>query len=317
MRAINNTGMLKRTLELPVRQIQRLHWPLSWGLLFVMVIFHLIWGRAADWEFDVVYAAVTALSQIVARQNSKNGIALHLVVTMALVYWYTHNLDAFPQRLGVTDEAYATLMAPLVFGLGLHWGGTGFVLGTAIGVMGEVNPTPTERLIVMFLMVFVAAMGWLFNALLQNLYQAQEELAQVSLQDPLTGLGNRKVFENDFARYRGMTQRSEVPLMLTVWDIDGLAAINDRQGRDKGDQTLKDFAGSLRLNVRESDGVYRIGGDTFAGLHPQLTDAKVLLARVRAVFPKVSVGWAPVSASMEEALKEAEQRLQEARTARA
>jgi diguanylate cyclase (GGDEF)-like protein len=217
----------------------------------------------------------------------------------------------------VTDETYATLMAPLVFGLGLHWGGTGFVLGTAIGVMGEVNPTPTERLIVMFLMVFVAAMGWLFNALLQNLYKAQEELAQVSLQDPLTGLGNRKVFEHDFARYRGMTQRSDVSLMLTVWNIDGLSAINDRQGRDRGDQMLKDFAGSLRLNVRESDGVYRVGGDTFAGLHPQLTDATILLARVRAVFPKVSVGWAQVSGSLEEALAEAEKHLQEARMARA
>jgi diguanylate cyclase (GGDEF)-like protein len=316
MRA-NSAGILKRTLELPVRQIQRLHWPLSWGLLLVLVIFHLIWGRAADWQFDLMYAAVTALSQLLARRNSKNGIALHLVVTMALVFWYTHNLEAFPERLGVTDETYATLMAPLVFGLGLHWGGTGFVLGTAIGVMGEVNPTPTERLIVMFLMVFVAAMGWLFNALLQNLYQAQEELAQVSLQDPLTGLGNRKVFEHDFARYRGMTQRSDVPLMLTVWNIDGLSAINDRQGRDRGDQMLKDFAGSLRLNVRESDGVYRVGGGTFAGLHPQLTDATILLARVRAVFPKVSVGWAQVSGSLEEALAEAEKHLQEARMARA
>jgi diguanylate cyclase (GGDEF)-like protein len=317
MKATNNTGILKGTLELPVRQIQRLHWPLSWGLLLVMVIFHLIWGQGADWQFDLMYAAVTVLCQIVARQNSKNGIALHLVVTMALVYWYTHNLEAFPQRLGVTDEAYATLMAPLVFGLGLHWGAAGFVMGTAIGVMGEVNPTPTERLIVMFLMVFVAAMGWLFNTLLQNLYQAQEELAQVSLQDPLTGLGNRVVFENDFSRYRGMTQRSDVPLMLTVWDIDDLSTINDRQGRDKGDQTLKDFAGSLRLNVRESDGVYRIGGDQFAGLHPQLTEATVLLARVRAVFPKVSVGWSQVTGNLDDALKEAEARLQEARVAKA
>ncbi|WP_053043551.1 GGDEF domain-containing protein [Thermus filiformis] len=122
---------------------------------------------------------------------------------------------------------------------------------------------------------------------LNRLEALQALLGTLALNDPLTGLGNRRALELDYDRYRALAQREGNALWVSLWDLDGLKAVNDREGHAAGDRHLQAFARVLKEELREGDGVYRVGGDEFAALHLGL-EGEALAERVRARFPAVS-----------------------------
>lgn len=82
--------------------------------------------------------------------------------------------------------------------------------------------------------------------------------------DPLTGLFNRRGFDDIFARMVESSQRSERPLGLLYMDSDSLKSINDRSGHEAGDRFIVDLASILRNVARRSDFIFRWGADEFA-----------------------------------------------------
>ncbi len=82
---------------------------------------------------------------------------------------------------------------------------------------------------------------------------------------PLTGLGNRRAFDNDLAAPL-VDRRRASGLLLAIVDVDGLKAVNDTLGHPAGDRALRAIAAALRSSVRAEDRVYRLGGDEFAAL---------------------------------------------------
>ena len=96
-----------------------------------------------------------------------------------------------------------------------------------------------------------------------ELRQLQADLAALALRDPLTGLANRRLFnellEADLAR----TQRSNMPLAVAYLDLDEFKCVNDTYGHDAGDIVLCETARRLLSVVRGSDVVARLGGDEF------------------------------------------------------
>lgn len=84
--------------------------------------------------------------------------------------------------------------------------------------------------------------------------------------DELTGLFNRRGF-NQFVRFTlSVAQRRAEPLTLGWLDLDHFKAINDRYGHEEGDNALKAMAGIMRKSFREADLLVRFGGDEFAVL---------------------------------------------------
>jgi diguanylate cyclase (GGDEF)-like protein len=81
--------------------------------------------------------------------------------------------------------------------------------------------------------------------------------------DPLTGLANRRRFELDLARLRGISERQKTPLCLAVVDLDKFKRVNDRYGHDVGDEVLRRTAAHLRDAFRGEDAVARLGGEEF------------------------------------------------------
>jgi diguanylate cyclase (GGDEF)-like protein len=82
--------------------------------------------------------------------------------------------------------------------------------------------------------------------------------------DSLTGLGNRRAFDDDLVA--ALVDRRIDMLILAMVDVDGLKTVNDTLGHPMGDRLIQAMATDLRAHVRADDRVYRIGGDEFAVL---------------------------------------------------
>lgn len=95
----------------------------------------------------------------------------------------------------------------------------------------------------------------------------QEELKEMSYKDQLTGLGNRRYFEELFV---SMDKPENLPLTLLMADVNGLKLTNDTFGHEAGDRLLKKVASDIEKKIRNIGKVARIGGDEFiilSGLH--------------------------------------------------
>lgn len=107
--------------------------------------------------------------------------------------------------------------------------------------------------------------------------------------DVLTGLSNRRVWEEEVKRFAAHTERTEEPLTVALIDIDNLKTTNDTLGHDIGDQLIIFVAEALKATgIRESDTIARIGGDEFACLFPNanLEGAKLFTERFRTEIDK-------------------------------
>jgi diguanylate cyclase (GGDEF)-like protein len=104
---------------------------------------------------------------------------------------------------------------------------------------------------------------WLFplrNALIVT------RLQQLALRDTLTGLGNRRFFDDAIQKALQLTERKQQPLVLILLDLDNFKQVNDNFGHHAGDEVLLAVADAMRSTLRASDNLFRFGGDEFAVL---------------------------------------------------
>jgi diguanylate cyclase (GGDEF)-like protein len=98
------------------------------------------------------------------------------------------------------------------------------------------------------------------------------ELERLSKQDSVTGVLNRRAFDEHFSIEVERAFRQNYSLMLAAIDIDNFKEYNDKHGHQQGDDVLKCLAEIMKECTRESvDLCFRLGGDEFAVLLPQAT----------------------------------------------
>jgi diguanylate cyclase (GGDEF)-like protein len=102
-----------------------------------------------------------------------------------------------------------------------------------------------------------------------------EEMQFLAEHDPLTRLFNRRAFSNRLEVEAARSRRYDRSFALVTCDLDGFKALNDSHGHIAGDSALELMGGLLAEAMRQSDAGFRIGGDEFALILPETSEAEV------------------------------------------
>ena len=143
----------------------------------------------------------------------------------------------------------------------------------------------------------------------RELEQANDQLRKLAVTDELTGLRNRRAFEERLAMEFSMARRRNRQLSVLLIDVDDFKRINDRWGHAAGDEALRRLGMILRTTVRLPDLAVRYGGEEFVILLPESGEesalglARRLMARVAAEEWEnepltVSIGMAAITEPM-------------------
>jgi diguanylate cyclase (GGDEF)-like protein len=161
------------------------------------------------------------------------------------------------------------------------------------------------------IILFFEASQQQLAAEMNQLVSSEEQLKEMGIRDPLTGLYNRHYFNDVIRRELASSRRFGAALSVLLADVDRFKEINDRKGHAVGDDVLKFVANYLTACVRETDYVFRWGGDEFLIVLPK-TDGPSAAAKAEELVrrlpnipgtdglqPTLSVGWAVHSSEAE------------------
>ncbi|MFL5898721.1 MAG: diguanylate cyclase domain-containing protein [Solirubrobacterales bacterium] len=122
--------------------------------------------------------------------------------------------------------------------------------------------------------------------------ERMRELEQQAGQDSLTGLGNRRRFEEDLAAAMARSRREGTTGALLMLDLDRFKRVNDSHGHPAGDRVIREVGEALRRRTRVSDSLARLGGDEFAVILPRCgreeaqTAAEAIAEEIRRQHPE-------------------------------
>lgn len=142
-----------------------------------------------------------------------------------------------------------------------------------------------------------------YETLLTTLARRLDEidhLERLVTSDPLTGVANRRGFEQALGREVARQQRTQEPFAVVMLDVDDLKRRNDSHGHAVGDDALIAMARACEQVVRSTDVVARLGGDEFAVLLPGTTmeGAQILAQRLRDSIEAMFVCGGPLRVSL-------------------
>jgi diguanylate cyclase (GGDEF)-like protein len=121
----------------------------------------------------------------------------------------------------------------------------------------------------------------------------QMKIAEGALQDPLTGLYNRRHLEERLTSELSSAQRHGREMSLLLVDVDHFKTVNDQHGHLAGDEALKMVAFVLRSAIRKEDVIARYGGEEFVVIAREtgLAGAKALAERMRKAVERSRCAW--------------------------
>ncbi|MBK8395416.1 MAG: diguanylate cyclase [Leptospiraceae bacterium] len=158
----------------------------------------------------------------------------------------------------------------------------------------HIGKTDALRITQIFLYTFV---GFLTTVTIEyarrKTFHLEEELRKknnllesISVKDPLTGVFNRRYMMDLLVHHILLSRKTNQPFSQGIVDIDHFKKINDTLGHLTGDDVLKEIATIIKSTVRESDLVFRFGGEEFIILFPEtdLENANTVMQRIRVVI---------------------------------
>ena len=137
-------------------------------------------------------------------------------------------------------------------------------IGGASG--GELGDLVIEQVLWFCASLFILGLIWRLRQQRADLQSEHSQASELARVDPLTGLGNRRAFEEAFAHETARIAREGGELSLLLCDLDRFKQINDDYGHLAGDDCLRQVGSTLRSEVRQAESCFRWGGDEFVVL---------------------------------------------------
>jgi diguanylate cyclase (GGDEF)-like protein len=111
----------------------------------------------------------------------------------------------------------------------------------------------------------------------------KHELEKLTITDPLTGMKNRRYYEQSIAQEISRACRYKEMLSVILFDIDHFKRVNDVYGHDVGDDVLVEYSALIKSMLRDTDELCRIGGEEFIIIAPHTpqVDAYVIAEKIR------------------------------------
>jgi diguanylate cyclase (GGDEF)-like protein len=244
-------------------------------------------------EPEAKLSAVTVAAPTASQQSATAERELALRLRLANMLHSTLDLNevlrlfaaALERELAITGAAYRheTLGLSVEFATAARHR-CAYQLDHEQTALGELEVSRAQRFNKKELVLLELMLGSLVPAL-RNALQYLGAMRSAT-RDALTGAGNRIALEIAADREIAMARRSGQPSAILVIDIDHFKGINDKYGHSAGDRVLVEVAGQLRHSCRETDSIFRFGGEEFVVLLSQTEEnsAEVIAERIRSAI---------------------------------
>jgi diguanylate cyclase (GGDEF)-like protein len=183
----------------------------------------------------------------------------------------------------------------LMLGLIVHWLATRAPEGNIVQIINIL----AAYILAVMLTLYMA------EGIKRKNYEINKRVADLSMRDDLTGLLNRRVTEQVLNSAEKAFKEQAAEYAIVILDVDEFKGINDRYGHNLGDSALKSLAECIEKNIRSADYAFRIGGDEFMLLLPNINETAVaqVCARIKASLRDIQGFAFPVAVSMGYALR--------------
>lgn len=215
---------------------------------------------AAEWAIaiidTVIVAGFLALGTYVRRTRKVRGASLLICILCVLgtlttvqmrgpqqVYWAYPSLMVCFYLLRPREAVALTLTMTAVL---------------LIQLTGVLDPFRTASITATILLTTAFAFAF---SVLNN--RQQDQLLELATRDPLTRTGNRRAFMSKLTEVIAKFERTRTPSSLVLLDVDHFKRINDVHGHSTGDEVLRRAAQRIGSRIRDTDSLYRIGGEEF------------------------------------------------------
>jgi diguanylate cyclase (GGDEF)-like protein len=255
---------------------------LAAGVDVVYFLFFLVVGSPWLTWINVVSVGLYALTFMLARRQRLHAAALliwleafpHAVIGTLLTGWdsgFHYLLLMFIPSVILTNSrrrALAFVVALLVFLVALDY------LARTLGPLAPLSAGALIALKWLNITIFATMFSSLSIYYRQKIFQAERSLHAQATQDALTGLHNRRHFQQVAEQELVRCQRTGSSAALLIMDIDFFKTINDTYGHEVGDLVLISVARTLKQGSREMDTLARWGGEEFVLLMPGIQAAE-------------------------------------------